>query len=161
MHKDHIRDYATSAFRFYAAQGKPTYEQLKQQLYDDALEKSKKEIVRIKGITNPTQSAIQHAEIEVEKRKAELLDILAVERVMNALMYSPLGRTKAKVGEEHSIAKAVEIVYFTDPDKPLERGDISDRVHMAELSIPASSRHIYRWLRQARDLFAIERGLRL
>jgi hypothetical protein len=57
--------------------------------------------------------------------------------------------------------RAVEIVYFADPQRPLEKGDIEARVHKAEIEIPASRQSVYTWLRRARKLFAIERGLRI
>jgi hypothetical protein len=56
---------------------------------------------------------------------------------------------------------AVEIVYFTDARRPLEKGEIEARVHQAELEIPASRSCVYRWLRTARRVFAEERGLRV
>lgn len=55
----------------------------------------------------------------------------------------------------------MEIVYFADPKKELEKKDISDRVHKAELGIPTSERSIYSWLKMARGIFARERGLRV
>ena len=58
------------------------------------------------------------------------------------------------------VYKAVKIVYLNDPGKELEWGDIQRRVHDAELTIPASERQVYYWLRKARLLFAEERGLR-
>ena len=152
MQKDHIRDYATSAFRLYAAHGKPTRDQLRQRLYDEALEESKREIVHVRGISNPTQTAINQAEIAVINKRAELEDIEAVERTMTALAENPNSAV---------IAKVIEMVYFVAPKKQLKKGDISDRVHKAELAIPASERQIYRWLKQARGFFAMERGLRL
>lgn len=151
MIKDHIRDYATSAFRLYALHEKPTYDQLRQRLYDEALRKSKREIIHLKGVSNPTQTAIQQAEVAVEKKKAELLDVLAVGQVISSL----------GTGGRSDIIQALELVYFYQPERELKRGDISDRVHVAELCIPASESSIYRWLKQARQLFAIERGLRI
>lgn len=148
MKKDNIRDYATEAFRFYAACGKLTSEQLKQKVYDDIYTASKKEFNR-SGSGTPSDAtawAVMKAEDAIKEMQAEFEDILAVEKTMLQL-------------NKHQ-RKAVEIVYFTEPEKDLEKGDISDRVHKAELTIPASERSIYRWLFKARKFFAKERGMR-
>lgn len=111
--KDHTRDYATEAFRFYARMGCPTYDDLKQQLFDAALTASKREITRSGNISKPTEYAVINAERSLEERKGELLDILAVERVMMVV--------------DLSTRQAIEIVYFADADKPLQKGDVSMR----------------------------------
>jgi hypothetical protein len=144
--KDHLRDYATEAFRFYARMGCPTHDELRQQLYDAALAANKREITRSGNISKPTEYAVINAERSVEERKGELLDILAVERVM--------------LIADRSTRQAIKIVYFADADKPLQKGDISMRIHKAELQIPASERQIYYWLSKARKMVAEERGLR-
>lgn len=61
----------------------------------------------------------------------------------------------------NQIIKVLKMVYMADPQKDLRKHDISDRVHAAEIEIPASEGSIYRWLRITRELFAKERGLRL
>lgn len=149
MKKDNIRDYATEAFRFYSACGRLTSEQLKQKVYDEIYTASKKEYYR-SGSGQPsdaTACAVMKAEDAIKAMQAEFEDIIAVEKTMLQL-------------NKHQ-RKAVEIVYFTEPEKDLEKGDISDRVHKAELEIPASEDTIYRWLRKARRVFAKERGLRI
>lgn len=149
MRKDNIRDYATEAFRYYAACGKLTSEELKQQVRERIYEQSKREIIRIGSGTHSdsTAYAVMKAEDEILDLKAEILDIIAVEKTMKQL--TPEQR------------KAVEIVYFADAGKELEKGDISRRVHKAEIEIPASSMSIYRWLKNARHIFSQERGLRI
>ncbi|MGN1231562.1 MAG: hypothetical protein ACI4TP_06645, partial [Anaerotignum sp.] len=145
MKKDNIRDYATEAFRFYAACGKLTSEQLKQKVYDEIYTASKKEIYR-SGSGMPvdaTAYAVVKAEGELHNMEAEFRDIIAVEKTMMQL------RRDQK--------KAVEMVYFEEPEKPLKKGVISDRVHKAEFEIPASERSIYEWLARARRIFAEER----
>jgi hypothetical protein len=160
--KDHLRDYATEAFRFYARSGCPDYEDLKQQLYDAALEASKREIMHSGNISKPTEYAVINAERAVDERKGELLDILAVEQVMALTEGSPEGiLCRSGNPMNYYIRRAIEIVYFADADKPLQKGDISMRVHKAELEIPASERQIYYWLSKARRMFAEERGLRI
>lgn len=78
--------------------------------------------------------------------RAEFEDIIAVEKTLQRLTQPQ--------------RQAVELVYFINPEQPLERNDISERVHRAELEIPASERSIYGWLYRARKIFAEERGLR-
>ncbi len=149
MKKDNIRDYATEAFRFYASCGKLTAAQLEQMVRNAIYEKSKKEFCR-SGMgmhSDATAYAVMKAEDAVGEMQAEFEDIIAVEKTMQRLTYHQ--------------RKAVEIVYFTDPDKELEKNDISNRVHRAELEIPASEQSIYRWLRKARRMFAEERCLRI
>ncbi|MDD3393797.1 MAG: hypothetical protein PHG19_04035 [Anaerotignum sp.] len=148
MKKDNIRDYATEAFRYYAACGMKTSGELKQQVKERIYEQSKREIFRSGSGTHSdnTAYAVMKAEDEILNMQADILDIIAVEKTMRQL--SKYQR------------QAVEIVYFVEADKELTRNDISQRVHKAELTIPAEERTIYRWLSRARKIFARERGLR-
>lgn len=148
--KDHIRDYATEAFRFYAKNGKSA-EKFKQKIYIEALEEIKKRETSVKdGISKPTEKAIIAAEEAVSERISEILDMEAVDKVLAEF------DVRRKV-----INKAIEIVYFTDPDKELQSGDIKNRVVKASVEIHADERSIYRWLKKARELFAYQRGLRI
>ena len=141
--KDHIRDYATEAFRFYAKSGgKKTYIK---NLVDD-INKTKGS-----GTCSPTESAIVSKEKVIESRAAELADIEAVEKVLSIL---------SKLSQGEYIKKSIELVYFKDCWKEITWGTITDRITKAETEIPASRAQIYRWLRKARELFAEERGLR-
>lgn len=148
MKKDNIRDYATEAFRFYAASGRLTTEELKQKVYDMIYEQSRKEIIRSgRGMhADATAYAVIAAEEAIDSMKAEFEDIIAVEKTLHLL----------KKAERD----AVEIVYFTDADKPLRKGDISARVVRASMEIPADVSMVYRYLQRARTIFAEERGLR-
>ena len=145
--KDYLRDYATAAYRYYARCGCPTHEELRDIIYTEALESEKRSLVRIKGIGNPTQQAVINAEAAVDARKGELMDVLAVETAIRIMRPEWI--------------RAVKLVYFPEPERELERGEIMQRVTSASLLIPASERQIYRWLRFARQTFATERGLRL
>lgn len=144
MKKDHIRDYATEAFRFYAKTGGSK----------KYIEKIAADIQKQKGagIVNPTEGALIAKERAIEENAAELADLEAVEKAMHLIERLPQGG---------SILKAIEYVYFKDCWRELRRGDIKSRVHYAEIHIPASERQIYRWLSKARLLFAQERGLRI
>lgn len=144
MRKDHIRDYATEAFRFYAAVGG------KDKYIDYLISDIQRETGS--GVIKPTEAALISKEKLMESRTAELADLEAVEQALLILGMGCQGR---------HIVQAIEYVYFKDCDNELGRGDITERVHQAEINIPASESQIYRWLRKARELFAEERGLRL
>lgn len=149
--KDYTRDYATEAFRFYAKVGKPSFEKLKQQIYDQALELSKREGIKTNNICSPTELSVMKAEQAVLEKKAELEDILAVEKTLHKI--------KGLQGKE--VKKAVELVYFIEADKELKKGDIEKRVINASLELNADRSTIYRWLGIARKVFCHERGLRV
>lgn len=143
MKKDHIRDYATEAFRFYAASG--GREKYIKNLVED-LQRQKGT-----GVCSPTEAALISKEEAIASKAAELADIEAVDKVLHAL----------DVCGHKAILQAIDYVYFKDCWREIERGDIQDRVHYAEIHIPASERMIYYWLRKARRMVAMERGLRL
>lgn len=147
MKKDHIRDYATEAFKYYAEIGQPTYEKLKEKYYQEALTDYGR-IGDIKGncVSKPTEAALMYAENVLHQKESELLDILAVERTIMQL--------------DRFEKQAVEIIYFEEPKKEFEKGDISNRVQKASLLLPAGERTIYRYLQKARSIFAYERKLR-
>ncbi|WMI81584.1 hypothetical protein [Anaerotignum sp. MB30-C6] len=149
MKKDNIRDYATEAFRYYAACGRRTSDELKQEVKDMIYEQSKREIIRSGSgsYSDDTAYKVMKADDEEIDMTAEFLDIIAVEKTLMQL-------------HKHQ-RLAVEIVYFTDAKRELGKGDISKRVHKAEVEIPASTMTIYRWLRNARHVFSRERGLRI
>lgn len=149
--KDYLRDYATAAFRFYAKNGMSA-EKFKRKIYIEALENIKKKESKAKnGISKPTEGALIAAEMSVNERISEVLDMEAVDKVLAEL----------EARKKSYIIKAIEIVYFKDPDIELELGDIKNRVIKASHEIPASERSIYSWLKQARELFAYQRGLRI
>lgn len=143
MAKDHVRDYATAAFRFLARWGsRDTYVTY---LLADL------QCQRGSGIGSPTEAEIMHKEAVMREYAAELADLEAAERALENL----------RVTGYFDVVKAVKMVYLEAPHKELERGDIKKRVHHAELHIPASESTIYRWLAKARRMFAEERGLRV
>ena len=84
MKKDSIRDYATEAFRFYASCGRLTSEQIKEKIYKEIYEQSKKEFGHcgIKGFSDSTAYAVLKAEEAMTQMQAEFEDILAVERTL-------------------------------------------------------------------------------
>lgn len=159
--KNHIRDYATAAFIFYAANGRSA-EGYKEMIYKKALEKQSK-IEKCSGVSKPTEAAIMRAEAAVNEKLAEIKDMEAVEKTLAELracssFYENPSRLMKH--ERTNIVMAIEIVYFTDAEKELQKGDIHNRVHKAVLEIPASEKTVYRWLGKARKIFAEKRELR-
>ena len=151
MKKSNIRDYATEAFRFYAALGKPSYDSVETTLRTFLEQERQRHEVAAKGIGKPTEQAIFNAQAEFAAFEAELNDLLAVEKTMQILSTQKNGA---------DIKRAVDIVYFTQPNRPIQRGEIIDRVHWASLAIPTTEPTVWRYLKAARHLFAHERGLR-
>lgn len=151
MLKDNIRDYATEAFRLYARLDRPTYDVLRERVYDYALGIERKREVSSKGLSKPTEQAIINAQCMLAEFEAKLLDILAVESTLRILSLRENGQ---------AIKRAVEIVYFTEPDRDIRRNEITERSIYAALIIHADERTVYRYLKQARAIFAQERGLR-
>ncbi len=149
--KDYLRDYSTAAFRFYAKNGKSA-EKYRQKIYIEALDQISKKETRVKdGISKPTEEALIRAEMVVNERISEVLDMEAVDKVLAEF------DARCKRCE----TKAIEIVYFKEAEKELEIGDIKNRVIKASNEICVSERNVYRWLKQARDLFSYHRGLRV
>lgn len=141
MRKDFTRDYATAAFRLWASMGCPTYE--------EALAEIKKRALARAGNVDPLK-ALAYAEAEIDKRSAELCDIMACEE------------TFAVLDENRKyISNAVREVYMIDPAREVRSGELSARVRRYARIVPASERQVYRWLSQARKLFCAFRGLRI
>jgi hypothetical protein len=144
--KDFTRDYCTAAFIFYAREG--GVNKYVKKLIDQINSKQGPTA----GIPDPTAAAALNRETAIRDNAAELADLEAVDKTINILQYISAGR---------EIRQAIEFVYFKDCWREMEKGDIEDRVHVAEIQIPASARQVYRWLKKARQIFAQERGLRV
>ncbi len=140
--KDALRDYATSAYIFWARHGCPTYEEAAERIRKRALGKAC-------GID--PQKAKQYAEAEVEKARAGLEDIRACEAAFRKLDESGRGL----------VCEAVRAVYMSRPRKHLSRGEISGRVVRFSMERFYSERQVYRFLHEACILFAESRGLRM
>lgn len=126
----------------FARLGCPSYERAREIVYQQELNKRSE---------CPPDIAVVQAERAVEKQTPTLLDILAVEETITLL----------EKGEKSNIVKAVKAVYFVNPQQPLRRGDISNRVRRFAITYPADERTVYRWLKEARLLCAAIRGLRI
>lgn len=83
-----------------------------------------------------------------EKHKSRTKDIIAV---IDTLYYFDKN-------EKQYINQAIERVYFTLPKK-VQKNDISDRIVKLSAEFPADESTIYRWLKEARFVFAQMRGL--
>ncbi len=150
MPSDHIRDYATGAFMFWAAVG--GLDAYKRKLRSEVM-------VRLNrvaeggggGIAKPVEAWQLEQERALEERKAELADLEAVEKVLHVLESTPSGA---------DARKALDLVYFDSPGRELCKGDIEARVIRAMMALPSSRMTVYRHLRGARLLFAKIRNLR-
>jgi len=133
------REYATQAFRFLAREG--SADKYISKLVDDYKRQAKSA-----GVSCPTEAALMHKEKLLQEHAAELADLDAAEKALIICGKDP--------------RRAVEMIYQWNCWNELEWGDISTRVHYAEINIPASSTQIYFWLAKACKEFAIARGLR-
>ncbi len=142
MKKDHIRDYAIDAFRFYASVGcKDAAE------YEAYL---KEKVYQANRTENP-QEIMEKVETEIAKHCSEFTDLEAVHETFSLLI--DMGRPE--------IIEAVKAVYLINPDKKISRGEIDRRVTRFSCNFGIAKSGCYRWLKQARNLFAATRGLRL
>lgn len=150
---DSTRDYATAAIIRYARLGCPTrseYEAvIRNQVYEKYRLKSPEYITRV-------------ADKEVAARRALLDDIDAVDRMLGVLR----GRIRlsgadasAALRNGEDIADAVSFVYFGLCRGYPSHRSIALRVRAYATSLPTTERTVYRWLRSARRLFAVLRGL--
>lgn len=154
LKKDNIKDYAIEAFRFYVKKGRPTYESLRDEIVKMADHEAKEELVGSSGrIAKPTEYAVFKREQALQRHEAELLDILAVNKVIAMLNINETGKR---------ILDAVEAIYFVHPNRDFERGEVSCLVIKAgQERLFCSEKTVYRYLKEARQLFAYERGLRV
>ena len=140
MKKDFIRDYATGAFIRYASLGCPTREEYEEKLRRDVYNRLSLKEPRI---------ILMKADAEIASRKPILDDIEAVEKMFAMLEAN---------GKEY-ISKAVRAVYFASAVGRPSRKEIVNRVLCYARSVPIDERSVYRWLKYARELFAMLRGL--
>lgn len=148
---DNIRDYATFAFAKYFKYGCPTREereeQIKNQVYKRFSDKDPKHVLAI-------------AEIELRRSRGELADIEAVNKTFEMLYgFTSTDESVKKMNNGVDVAKAVKAVYFTYGAEKLTRNTIALKVRAHAMSVPCDERTVYRWLKYARELFAVIRGL--
>lgn len=105
MKKTHYRDYATSAFLGYALGGSEKY---KSRIWENALLENGCDKF------DPTSTAILRAENAVISAMPEILDLKAVEKLIEIIERMDHGVKKKKV---------FEMVYLSDPGKELRKND--------------------------------------
>ena len=142
MNKDHIRDYATAAFRYWASQGCPTYDEAVARIKNRALNKAKD--------IDPAR-ALAYAEAEVEKKSAELGDIIACEACFKHF---------EECGKGY-VCEAVRAVYMVYPCRKLRRRELSGRVLKYSQDNYLSVRSAYYYLNQACAYFSSLRNMRI
>ena len=140
MKKDWIMDYATGAFVRYASLGMPT-----RAAYEESV---RQEVYKRLATLEPRLILIK-AEAEVSKRKPLLEDIDAVNKVFMML----------RENDKEYILDALRAVYFVAPYTRVSRSVYASRVRAFSMEYPASEISVYRWLKSARELFAVYRGL--
>ena len=140
--KRNTMDYVTSAFRYWARRGCPSYEEARERIYKKALKRAS---------SAEPDTAVAFAEREVDRASSELCDILACDVVF---------REFEKTGNG-IVCDAVRAVYMVQPGRELKANDISCRVLAFALSVPVSERQVYRYLARARQAFSVVRGLRM
>jgi hypothetical protein len=138
---DNIRDYATSAFIKYYRLGCPTRTQREEQI--------RAEVFKKYANLDP-KLVVTYADAEIHKNRGHLDDIDAVNRMFDVLSTTPLGE---------DIALAVREVYFFHTADKITVKKISLRVRYHAGNVPCDERTVYRWLKAARELFAVLRGL--
>lgn len=146
MRKDRITDYATAAFKDYAKLGGQTSKTYADKRYNFAA-LTAAENIGVDAPKNNVGAAIAAAERQKEENAPLLADMAAVEHTFERLK-----------NKQH-IIDAVKAVYMTEPFRPLSQREIGRRVINFAVNYPADVRTVYKWLKQARQLFAYYRGL--
>lgn len=136
MKKDNIRDYATAAFATYARYGRRTEAELRDYIYHKELQRYDRPDI-----------AVKKAEEEVNRNYALLMDVAAVDKTLDIL---------SKCGDPNRL-KVVESVYLDC--SVLKKQEISRRVRKIAYELPVGERTVYRWLKEARLMFAELRSL--
>lgn len=151
MKKDHLRDYATHAFREYAAAGCPTYDQLRYKLIAEAMASSGERLNVKSGIIyKPTEAQIEAAERQLENAEGYLHDLKSVASTIEEIKSYWNGEI---------ILSCLKAVYFTLPKRKLRKGEISERVrHIADTE-HICERTVFNYLDIAREVFSKKRKL--
>lgn len=150
MKKEHYRDYATAAYRIRARLG--SAREYAAKIWDQAMVQNHGQEGPAGGLGNPTEAVVIAAEKSMEEKRAVLEDLEAADRAMQIIQSKPQGE---------GMLDALRIVYMSEPDRPIKRGEIAARAQAAAEEIHVDIATVYRWLWMARRLFAQERGLRV
>lgn len=155
MIKDYTHDYAVAAFVFYAACGCPSDEDVQKMLYKwaeknhDSLEnRNKRRRRRLLTEDDLIREKVSQTEKELDCCVA---DIAAVNRMLAAVAEGSMGSDKVK---------CIKYVYFCQNVNLNSRGSMSALVQKCVTDTGLNESFIYRSLKQAREIFMRERGLR-
>lgn len=155
MIKDHTHDYAVAAFVFYAACGCPSDEDVQKMLYKWAAKNHDSVEVRNRRRRRRILTEEDLIREKAEQTKKELdcciADIAAVNRMLTAVAESSMGEDKVK---------CIRYVYFCRGVNLNTRGSMSALVQKCVTDTGLNESFIYRSLKQAREIFMRERGLR-
>lgn len=153
--KDHTHDYAVAAFVFYAACGCPSDEDVQKMLYKWAEKNHDSTEVRNKRRRRrmlTDEDLIQEKVLQAEKElDCCIADIAAVNRMLESVAGSSMGEDKVK---------CIRYVYFCRGVNFNARGSMSALVQKCVTDTGLNESFIYRSLKQAREVFMRERGLR-
>ena len=87
--------------------------------------------------------------LNIKRYKGLSADLAAVDKTFEELNAA---------GKEH-IVRAVKEVYCFLPEYPTIRNDVTLRARRFSLTVPCSEKQVYEWLKEARKLCAVNRGL--
>lgn len=142
MKKELYRDYATDAYIFWAQKGYISGE-------DYIAEVKRKATVRSKD-ADP-EEAYKYINTCVTNHTASQKDLDACCKAFEFL----------RASDKEYICEAVKNVYGICANIALKRGEITGRVRAYACAANTDERNVYRWLAQARKIFATMRGLRV
>lgn len=148
MKKDNLRDYAVQAFMCYSQLGCPTRDELEGRIRLEVHRRMEGEDPKL---------IVLASDKELLRWEPYLADVDAVGEMLRELEERGRG----------DIAAAVRYVYFVKPsavlpdqvDPRLRRNEITDRATRFSMKSYVTMKTVYTWLRQARALFALKRGL--
>jgi len=150
------RNYVIATFARWAYEGRPTYEQMEEELEAFIARKAQRGEEQRTEPGKPTEAAVIAAEAEFERKRAYYLDMQAAEKVYHAFK-----------GRKQEIF--LEYVYLRDPQDVFKRGEISRRIdevcaivafnEVCKLRRGRSQESAKRYLAQIRQLFCMERGI--
>lgn len=140
MKKDHARDIAEDGFADYAKWRGCTRERCVE-IIRRATREQFQEL--------PPDKVMVKADEAVAEAKPLLDSIEAVHRTFDTL----------RRNKKEYIIDAVEFVYCSSPNRKPARNEISMRIRAYAMRIYADDRTVYRWLREARNLYAYYLGV--
>lgn len=146
MKKNNVHDYAVSAFKLYAKDGKipsgELFEKLKQ---------SRREYLRYVSSGKCLKIKARKMSAETQKIRSVYLDAVAIERAL----------LKPKNERDRLILKCVERVYFAIGAYGDRKGRTQALVTSCSMDLNISDSLVYQYLAEAVRRFCMERGLRM